>query len=759
MIAKVPPKRKDSKTSFKSLGKYMSERDHIDPETGEVSRYQCVAETNCLFVETAAREMKATSDMNGRVKDPVYHFVISWPEHEKPPDQQVFEAGRAAMEALGMGDHEYLSVVHRDTENTHGHFMVNRIHPETFKSVYPDRDFYKLDKVMREVELKQEWSHDKGVYAVHERNGKKVVDWTKDKKDIDHSNAKLPAKARQMEAMTGSESLATYAQAEPKKAAIDVLKNGGGWQELHAALKGYGLDIKPKGQGFVIGSINDESIIPIKASTMAEQLGAGKLKKLIGEYQPPIAEKAVSVEKQYNSKTPKRDPNLREQKRLERGAERQALRERYKTYESDFKQAKQPAKDLLYRTHKAKQKALIDDHKKRRESVLKSGLGVVERKAEYSVLALDSAKKREALSIEIQTEREAFKSEKVQPFRDWVADRAGAGDKAAISQLRGWHHEEKRRDKAVKGTDQAHLTANHIDEKEVPQKPSRILDNVTWQVDGKTGAVAYAVNQKTAFIDEGKRLNFVKSEQGNREAVAAGLMLAKEKFGESIVVNGNDDFKRLAVEIAVEKNIAVKFTDPALENRRLELIKQCQQQAQVRKYTSKEIEVILSSPQPPAPNQEAVEQKAIAEELQRYKSHLVKQHVEQHGERPDATQGGFRIPIISKMQTDRWDKQYEEIEQKIKDRREHLNSDDPKAKQFRNEAWQKASTNYDRAWNEWNNEKHSAQKQKWELDEKTANERKGRESGASDMTVKLRQQMEEKTNKTKDKDQSHDLDF
>ena len=34
MLAKVPPKRADGKTSFKSLAKYACERDHIDPETG-----------------------------------------------------------------------------------------------------------------------------------------------------------------------------------------------------------------------------------------------------------------------------------------------------------------------------------------------------------------------------------------------------------------------------------------------------------------------------------------------------------------------------------------------------------------------------------------------------------------------------------------------------------------------------------------------------------------------------------------------------
>lgn len=755
MLAKVPAKRNDGKTSFKSLGKYACERDHIDPETGEVSRYQCSTETNCLDAQTAWREMKAVADMNGRVKDPVYHFTVSWPASENPTDEQVFAAGRAGMEALGMSEHQYLSAVHRDTDNVHGHFMVNRIHPETYKAVYPDRDYYKLDKVMREVELAQGWSHDKGVYSVHERNGERVVDWTKDKKEIGHSKEKLPAKARQMEVMTGSESLATYAQSEPKKSALEVLKNGGGWQELHVALKGYGLEIIPRGQGFVIGSITDKSITPIKASTMAEQLGAGKLKKLIGEYQPAIAEKTLAVEKEYNSSTPKRDVNLREEKRLERGSERKALRDRYKSYETDFKRAKQPAKDALYRDHKARKQALIDEHKKHRDAVLKSGISAQERKAEYSILALDSAKKREALGIELQAEREAFRSEKVQPFREWVADRAGEGDKAAISQLRGWHHEEKRRGKSFKNADHPHLTASGIDDKEVPQKPTKILDNITWRVDRKTGEVTYSVNQKEAFIDEGKRLNFVKSEQGNRDAVAAGLLLAREKFGESIVVNGNDDFKRLAVEIAVEKNIAVKFADPALETRRLELIKQRQKAP----FTPKEIELILSRPQPVAPNQEVVEQKAIAEHLERYRSNLVKRLIEAHGERPDPSQGGFIGRIAAKLQAEKWDKHREEVEQKVQDRRELLNSEDPKAVEFRGNAWKQACAEYERTYQVWNGDWHSALEQKMALEQKTSQERQSREAEAKVLAAKMSQKVDGQAPSRNGKDRSNDIEI
>ena len=94
MLAKVPPKRNDSKSSFKSLQKYVESRDVIDPDTGEVIGWEkdsVAVETNCLDKDTAWREMLAVADMNGRVKDPVYHAVLSWRADENPTDEQMFE--------------------------------------------------------------------------------------------------------------------------------------------------------------------------------------------------------------------------------------------------------------------------------------------------------------------------------------------------------------------------------------------------------------------------------------------------------------------------------------------------------------------------------------------------------------------------------------------------------------------------------------------------------------------------------------------
>ncbi|WP_207817735.1 relaxase/mobilization nuclease domain-containing protein, partial [Pseudomonas sp. 74_A] len=145
---------------------------------------------------------------------PVYHVTLNWQEGENPTDEQAFEAARQAMKAVGMEDHQYVAAVHRDTANEHVHLMVNRVHPDTYKAIYPDRDYSKLDKCMREIELEQGWRHSPGPYAVHERGGKKVVDWAKETpqewhKEQREKKVKQPTKAKDMERHTGNESLHT----------------------------------------------------------------------------------------------------------------------------------------------------------------------------------------------------------------------------------------------------------------------------------------------------------------------------------------------------------------------------------------------------------------------------------------------------------------------------------------------------------------------------------------------------------------------
>ena len=764
MLAKVPPKRADGKTSFKSLAKYACERDHIDPETGAVERRECSTETNCLDKDTAWREMKAVSDMNGRVKDPVYHFTVSWPAHEKPTDAQVFEAGREGMKALGMEGHQYLAAVHRDTDNVHGHFMVNRVNPETYKAVYPDRDYFKLDKTMREMELRQGWSHDKGPYAVHERNGQKVVDWAKDEPSHRQPDReKLPGKARQMEVMTGNESLTTYAQGQPKKDALEALKKGGGWHELHEALGRHGLEIRQKGQGFAIHSKTDPEQTPIKASTMAQELGGGKLTKRIGPYQEPRPEiQQEKAKREYSDQRPKadpkRDPNAREEKRDERAAERRELRERYKAFTEEWKTAKAPARAAMYEDQKQRRQALTEKHKSQRETIRTSGLSTEQKKALYSVAAFDTAAKRAELNETIKGEREAFRQERPQSFREWTADRAQEGDRAAMRQVRGWAYQDKRTAKNMQQADAKAERGPHLgttdNEQHDPAKPRRVTDRVSWAVDRKTGAVNYKVDDRDAFRDSGRRLDYTEHGRKDKDSIEAGLLLAREKFaGKALKVTGPDDFRERVLQTAIERKLDVRFSDKELEQRREAGLRQqaererpdwskmrgvasTGQQAEQRpqqptqaqqperrptapeqakeaaqaqpaqqaapRMTDDEARAVLNRKAPPQPNQELVEINAINAHADGYRQQLDKQFREKHGERPDPERaGGWIARFAAKSKAEAWDKEHAQIDRQVEQRKEHLRSDAPEARQFRAQAWAQAQQQYGAQYTAW----------------------------------------------------------
>lgn len=253
---------------------------------------------------TAAAEMEAVAVQNPRVKDAIYHVILSWPAGEHPTDDQAFECGLHALRAVGMQDHQYVFAIHRDTDNAHLHIAVNRVNPDSFKAVYPDRDYFKLDYAMRELELRFGWKHDSGPYAVQMRDGKPVIDWASKRPN---TKGKIPTAARDMEVHADQESLFSYARGLPLATVKAAFKNAElTWAHLHEALAKHGLEIREKGQGFAIYDRHDPAITPIKASDMHEQLAKSRLVKRLGPFVARSAapEQVAPVESHYDKYRP-----------------------------------------------------------------------------------------------------------------------------------------------------------------------------------------------------------------------------------------------------------------------------------------------------------------------------------------------------------------------------------------------------------------------------------------------------------------------
>lgn len=85
----------------------------------------------------------------------------------------------------------------------------------------------------------------------------------------------------------------------------------------------------------------------------------------------------------------------------------------------------------------------------------------------------------------------------------------------------------------------------------------------------KNGDITYRLRGNAVLRDEGRHLAVL--DENSESAIAAGLLIASEKFGGTLTLTGSMDFQRCAVEIAVAQGISVKFADPQLEAMRQQL--------------------------------------------------------------------------------------------------------------------------------------------------------------------------------------------
>lgn len=519
-------------------------------------------ETNCLSMRTAGAEMKVVAAQNVRVRDPVYHVMLSWPAGEEPTNDQAFECGARALRAVGMEGHQYVFGVHRDTANVHLHIAVNRVNPGTFKAVYPDRDFYKLDRAMRELELRFNWRHDSGPYAVFERNGVKVIDWSR---SAPNTKGAMPTAAADMERHADRESFFAYVRDEPRAAVVAALKDEGlTWNQLHGVLAEHGLSLREKGQGFAIFDATGSAPTPVKASDMHEELSKARLVKRLGMFEPPGAVPvATAVYDKFQA--PKRDKGKREERKQERADARRDLWERYLRYKAEQVLPRFDSVGARLRFF------AIRDEARRRRAEVRLTMDRVQRKAAYSVIAFETARERERLKARLQIERASLRMEvkaQRQSFREWVECQAAAGDAAAISQLRGWAHAAKR-----SGQESSLLPpgANAI-RSAFQADPSAGLDIVgTRYRVRRDGAVRYSFDlAEGGFVDHGSVIE-MRAESADHAAMVAALIFARKKFGDAFEVCGSEHFKsalnQLRNDLATEQDLAAVWEQLVAEHR------------------------------------------------------------------------------------------------------------------------------------------------------------------------------------------------
>ncbi len=452
MIAKIVKKRKKYGGGFENLISYVLRKKEFNIQdfckndnnlNNTIQNFNSAIkyEHNCISILTIADEMSATSIENTKINDPVFHLILSWDKSDNPTHEQMFDCAREAIKSLGFIDNQYITVIHDDTDNIHTHSVINKVNRTNFKG--PDRSFnkfnyFKLDKLMRELEIKYNFKNNNGPYLVIDSNGKKIVEKKNKKLHVLKKNY-----FNRYEYYSDNESFYTFINDNVKKDLLSKIKNVNcDWNEINNYLSQYGIKFIEKGQGFILSSFDLK--YHVKASTIHEELSKHRVEKRKGKF---IEFKFNSEHIQNNGYTAlrplKRDPNERAEKRAQRANARADLKERYVKYKTEFKKIK-----VCQNSVRSEFKKINAEAKKRRQKVREEIDSSLERKAMYSIIAFESLKAKEQLKHDIAIARKLLRTDPANrplSYREWVKVEADKLDPAAISQLRGWNYAEKRK--------------------------------------------------------------------------------------------------------------------------------------------------------------------------------------------------------------------------------------------------------------------------------------------------------------------------
>ena len=323
MIPHVPRQRQhpvNARRPFDDLVDYIEEnKEHdlqqspdIDPQFGNLLDYaanpldkitnvaKCLAVRThgVLDISTAALEMAAVSSKNARCKDPAFHFILSWPEHEQPSSESIFDAAEHAITALGLAEHQYVIAIHGNTDNRHCHIAVNRVHPLTFKSHHIAWAQKTLHYAARESEIKHGWTHDNGLYLVRiDRHGHKLIVPNSnlgagELRPYSHSDDREPT----LPTWHDPGSLESWLKSTVSRSLKTALPKLQSWQALHAFLDQHNVSLIDTGGGGMrvrATSVETGEVLDLPASKGLRLLKRADLEKRWGPYAPSIETESV----------------------------------------------------------------------------------------------------------------------------------------------------------------------------------------------------------------------------------------------------------------------------------------------------------------------------------------------------------------------------------------------------------------------------------------------------------------------------------
>ena len=227
--------------------------DYARRPTGDDVREKCIHGGARGFQATTRAgqkaEMLALAEVSAHSKDPINHYVLSWPRGEQPTPAQIEEAVDVFLDTMGLVGHQTLYGLHADTDNVHLHLMVNRVHPITRKVIEINQgfDLEALHRAVARIEYAQGWQREaRGRYRV-QADGTVQRDRQSPLETVLADTQQVPN--RQANRHAGGVKSATRMAAEVAAPAIRAATS---WTDLHTRLAALGLRYPRKGSGAVL---------------------------------------------------------------------------------------------------------------------------------------------------------------------------------------------------------------------------------------------------------------------------------------------------------------------------------------------------------------------------------------------------------------------------------------------------------------------------------------------------------------------------
>lgn len=245
--------------------------------------------------------------------------------------------------------------------------------------------------------------------------------------------------------------------------------------------------------------------------------------------------------------------------------------------DAEYPQSKILEKLKIFDTAARAKKTLLAERLKAEQKAALADLSGSERKASMSLQKLRAATVKSDLDAILKDERLAYRDSIQMPqfvaWRAFLQARAQLGNNHALSALRkidDTAHNSANITSGITGT----LILNDEDDDALKRRRARksntsILKTLVHVIE-KNGDITYSQHGRAVLRDEGQHLAVL--DEHSEEAISAGLMIAKEKFGANLTLTGSDEFQRRVVAVAVDQGINVKFFDTNMEALRQQLV-------------------------------------------------------------------------------------------------------------------------------------------------------------------------------------------